>query len=202
MFGALACGCHSAMVMGMTATTSGVPGLALALQVAGAALNPRLPAVGRPGPVPADWVAVGDVAPKGTYTHPFHVRQQWASDLNLVDSSQIAPVCPAVWGWRCDKGHVWVQSLAERALTAGCPRCDYTALPRSERQAGGRVHGNRRLSVAEAIALVPEGPNFPTHAQLQKAVADHGGKSNVRLEWQCRTKWKQPHPTYIHGGRR
>lgn len=179
------------------AAASGVPGLTLALQVAGDALNPRLPAVGRPGPIPADWVAVGEVSPPKTFTHPIHIQQQWMHDLNIVTPSQIAPTCPAVWAWRCDNGHVWVQSLAERALIPGCPRCDHTALPRSDRHAGGRVHGNRRLSVQQAIGLVPDSPNFPSHVELHNAVTASEGKTNIRLEWSCRTHWKQPHPTYF-----
>lgn len=179
------------------AATPGVPALAVAVQVAGDLLNPRMPAIGRLGPTPEDWIAVGDIHPVGTFHHDLHIREQWVSERNHVQPSQIDADCPAVWAWRCERGHVWVQTLSERLWTDTdtCPRCDLQAMPLAQRP-GKEEDARRKLSLQEALRKVPVTPDFPTTQEIAAAVEAGDGKIHARLEWQCHARWRIKHEPY------
>lgn len=168
-------------------TTISIPPITLAMLCAGDLLNPRLPIVGAPGPLPSDWIATNEVPPVGTHRHMSHIGRQWVLERNLVDPSQVDPQCPAVWAWRCEHGHVWVEQLNGRNFSRNCPRC-------ADQQPS---RDRAWVPPEKAITNVPVTPNFPTHTELRAALEAKEGKTNERIEWQCHAAWRHPHKPYI-----
>lgn len=167
-------------------TTTGMQPLTLAAMCAGDLLNPRLPVVGRLGPLPADWIATREVEPVETHHHSERIKKQWVVERNQVDPSQVPIGCQTVWAWRCEFGHVWVQQIKYRMVGPDCPRC-------ADRSA---AHEQRRDKPEEAIGRVPSTPDFPSQAELRAALKACDGKLSTKMTWECHSEFKHPHRPY------
>lgn len=50
--------------------------------------------------------------------------KEWASDLNKDDPYSVSKYCNKTYYWRCDKGHVWKDSINHRtSRNSKCPIC-------------------------------------------------------------------------------